>query len=211
MKLRRLDSGWASRSRWAPSPGVIEQIGIVILEGYMRCFLLRSALATIALTMATVVHAQTATQDINITATVTKACTINNTTTGVAGSATIPVSVAGAVDTTQITPTAFANVACNAPSTLLLTSMSGAVKNATSPASGFTNIIDYSADATWNGVTATLDTATAPAATTSESGTGVAVTAHSGDLTVTITPQSTSLPLITGSYSDTLRVTLTPQ
>lgn len=159
-------------------------------------------------------HAQTATQDINITATVARACTINNVATGTPGSATIPVSAAGAVDTTPITPTGspFANVACNAPSNLQLTSQSGGVVNATAPGAGFTNIIDYSASATWNSVTANVDTATTAGAAGAEAGTAVPVaTAGSGNLTVSITPQANAQPLITGNYADTLRVTLTPQ
>ncbi|MBS0243643.1 MAG: hypothetical protein JSS20_15815 [Proteobacteria bacterium] len=159
-------------------------------------------------------NAQTATQDIDITANVLKACTVNNAPTGTAGSATIPVSAAGAVSTTAITPTGspFANVACNAPSTLQLTSLSGGVKNATTPGSGFTNIIDYQATATWNSVTASIDTSTVAGATGSEAGTAQSVaTSNSGNLTVSITPLANSLPLVTGSYSDTLRVTLTPQ
>lgn len=160
-------------------------------------------------------QAQTATRDINISATVTGACTINNVATGSpVGTATIPVSVAGAVTTTPITPTGspFANVACNAASFLQLTSLSGGVVNAGAPGSGFTNIIDYQASATWNSVTATVDTSTAPAAAGAESGTQQSVgTAHSGNLSVTITPIANTMPLITGAYSDTLRITLTPQ
>ncbi len=179
----------------------------------MKYSFLIAALVAATVSMAGSANAQTATQDINITATVTSACTINNTATGTAGSATIPVSAAGAVNTTAITPTGspFANVACNAPATLQLTSLNGAVTNATPAPSGFTNFINYSASAVWNGTTATLNTASVATAAGSESGTGQAVTANSGNLDVTITPQATSLPLITGPYADTLRVTLTPQ
>ncbi len=159
--------------------------------------------------------AQTATQDINISATVARACTINNVATGTPnGSATIPVSAAGAVTTTAITPTGspFANVACNAASNLQLTSQSGGVVNPTAPGPGFSNIINYSATATWNGSTATVNTATAPAAAGPEAGAAVAVpTAGAGNLTVSITPQANAQPLVTGGYADTLRVTLTPQ
>lgn len=159
-------------------------------------------------------NAQTATQDINISATVTKACTINNVATGTAGSATITVSAAGAVSTTAITPTGspFANVACNAASNLQLTSVSGGVVNATSPGSGFTNIINYTASAVWASQTASINTATIATASSSESGTAVAVaSAASGSLSVSITPTANTLPLVVGSYSDILRVTLTPQ
>ena len=163
---------------------------------------------------ASAAQAQTATQDINISATVPAACSINNVATGTAGTATIPVSVAGVVNTAAITPTGspFANVACNAASYLQLTSLSGGVVNAGVPGSGFTNIINYTASATWNSVTATLDTSTLATAVGTETGTQQSVaTANSGNLTVSITPLAPSLPLITGAYSDTLRVTLTPQ
>jgi len=158
--------------------------------------------------------AQTATQNINISASVTKSCTINNAASGTPGSATIPVSAAGAVSTAPLTPTGspFANVACNAASNLQLTSLSGGVVNAGTPGTGFTNIINYTGSATWNSVTATVNTATNPLATSAEAGTAQAVaTANSGNLTVTITPQANTSPLITGSYSDTLQITLTPQ
>jgi hypothetical protein len=157
--------------------------------------------------------AQTATQDINISATVNSACTINNAATGTADTAVIPITAAGNVNTASITPTnaPYANVACNAPSNLQLTSLNGGVKNATT-ASGFTNIINYTASATWHGVTATIDTSTTAGATGSESGTAEPVaTAFSGSLSVSITPLSNSLPLVQGSYTDTLRITLTPQ
>lgn len=180
----------------------------------MRKFRAVSSVVAFALISATAAQAQTATQDINISATVTKACTINNVATGTAGTAVIPVSVAGIVNTTAITPTGapFANVACNAASFLQLSSLSGGVVNAGAPGSGFTNIINYTASATWNSVTATVNTATVATATGTETGAQQSVaTANSGNLTVTITPQLPSLPLITGAYADTLRITLTPQ
>ena len=180
----------------------------------MRQFVTFVAFVLSGLAIAGSANAQTATQDINITAIVTKACTVNNSATGTPGSATIPVSAAGAVSTSAITPTGspFANVACNAPSSLQLTSLNGAVKNATAPGSGFTNLIDYQATATWNSVTASVDTSTTSGATGPEAGTAQLVsTANSGNLTVSITPLANATPLITGTYNDTLRVTLTPQ
>lgn len=159
--------------------------------------------------------AQSATQDINITATVSGLCTINGLATGSpVGSAVIP-TPSGNVDVTPITPSGspFANVVCNGPSTLLLTSLNGGVLNTTT-SSGFDNIINYEASATWSSVTATINTETDPAASVggSEDGTPAAVsTAGSGSLSVTITPITNSQPLIAGTYSDTLRVTLTPQ
>jgi hypothetical protein len=157
--------------------------------------------------------AQSATQDINITATVAGLCTINGVATGTpVGTAVIP-TPSGNVDTTPITPTGspFANVVCNGPSEIQLTSLSGGVVNPAS-AAGFENVINYTASATWNSVTANIDTSTNPATGASESGAAEPVaTAGSGALSVTIVPLANTDPLIAGSYSDTLRVTLTPQ
>ena len=149
-------------------------------------------------------NAQSAQQEIQISATVAKSCTIGGSSTGVVDTATIPISAAGAVVTTPITPNnaPYLNVACNAPSTLQLKSNQGAVKNATTPPSGFTNLIDYQASATWNSVTATLDTATTATATGQESGTAEPVGAGSGSLSVTITPETNTAPLTGGAYSD---------
>ncbi len=180
----------------------------------MRKFREVASVVAFVVVGASTAQAQTATQDINISATVTAACSINNAATGTAGTATIPVSAAGVVNTAVITATGspFANVACNAASFIQLSSLSGGVVNAGAPGSGFTNIIDYTASATWNSVTATLNTSTVATAIGTETGTQQSVpTAHSGNLTVSITPLAPSLPLITGAYADTLRVSLIPQ
>lgn len=155
--------------------------------------------------------AQTATQDITISATVDAACTIDNAASGPVDTATIPINPDGSVDTSPITPdnAPYANVACNAPSDLQLTSLSGGVVNATT-ASGFANVIEYTASATWHGVTATVDTASGGGAPISGAAEPVS-TAFSGSMTVTITPAANTLPLVQGSYTDTLRITLTPQ
>ncbi|WP_083509710.1 hypothetical protein [Hyphomicrobium sulfonivorans] len=158
------------------------------------------------------VFAQTATQDITISATVNGYCSINNAATGGPSSATIPISTAGAVVLGPITPTnsPFANVACNTPSVLQLQSLNGGATNGAT-ATDFQSFINYTAEAVWHGVTAALDT-------TSSSGTGPVTgtpqnvaTAFSGSMSVTINPISNALPLVQGSYSDTLRITLTPQ
>lgn len=179
----------------------------------MLRLLATTAMILCVMTMARPAMAQTATQDINISALVPKSCTIENVAAGAVDTATIAITAAGAVDTSPVTPTSspYANVACNTPSDLQLTSLSGAVINASSLA-GFTNIIDYTASATWHGVTATLNTATAPAAAGAESGTAQPVaTGFSGALSVLITPTANTLPLVQGAYADTLSVTLTPQ
>lgn len=154
---------------------------------------------------------QAAQQEIQISATVPKSCTINGTSSGV-DTATIGIDSSGDVIVAPVTPTnaPYLNVICNTPSTLQLRSDQGAVKTGGS-ASGFSSIIDYQASATWNGQTATLDTATIASATGQETGTAEPVAAGSGQLDVTITPEANAQPLIGGNYSDSLFVLLTPQ
>jgi hypothetical protein len=156
--------------------------------------------------------AQSASQSIQITATVGNACAINGNSSS-SDTATIPIDATGNVVVGTITPlnSPYANVSCNAPSTLQLKSLQGGVKNSTSPSSGYTNIIDYQATATWNGVTASIDTTSTAGATGAEIGTAKIVSAGSGSLAVTISPIANTQPLESGVYSDTLVVLLTPQ
>lgn len=154
--------------------------------------------------------AQTATQDVNITAEVPKFCTIAGITGPAALNSTVPVSATGVVTTTLISHTV-ANATCNTAADVIATSQSGGIKSATSAASGFTNIIDYTGSATLGAATSSINTVTAPAAAGSEAGntadTGGAVT---GNLTITITPAQPSVPLMAAAdYADVLRVTLT--
>lgn len=151
------------------------------------------------------------TQAFTVTGTVNMACTIGGVATPAADSATIPVSPAGVVTTTPIAKS-YLTVVCNSTTNVLATSLGGAVKIGVSPPSGFTNMINYSAAATFSGATSNLNTATIPTATGAEAGTTVATasTTPTGTLSVTITPQSVASSLIGGSYSDTLRITLAP-
>lgn len=143
--------------------------------------------------------------------TVTSTCTIGGVSTPAADTATIPVT-GGIVDTAPILKS-YANVACNSPSRVQLTSQSGAVKSATVAGPSFSNYIDYSATAVFSGATASLNTATIPTATGPEASASelAAGSMPSGSMTVTITPQTSALPLIKGSYADTLTITITPQ
>jgi hypothetical protein len=89
----------------------------------------------------------------------------------------------------------------------------GAVTVATTPPTGFTNMINYAATATFSGAAASLDTSLNPAATGPESGTAVSTTGTTpaGALAVTITPKATTSPLVIGTYKDVLTITITPQ
>jgi hypothetical protein len=146
------------------------------------------------------------------TGTVTSACTIGGTYTPAAGTATIAVSAAGAVSTAPINRS-FANVLCTGPANVELSSQEGAVKSATAAPSGFVNLIDYSASASFSGASAALDTATIPGATGAESGAaaGTSGATPNGTLSVTITPAANASPLVAGGYADVLRITIEPQ
>lgn len=171
-----------------------------------------AALAAASLATASGAFAQAATQDLNITASVPKYCTVNGSATPAALNTTIPVSATGTVTTTAQNFTVN-NVTCNVATNVVATSTGGGVKSATSAPSGFTNIIDYTGAATFGSATSTVNTASTPAAAGAEVGNTAATTgAVSGNLTISVTPAQPTNPLISATdYSDTLRVTLTPQ
>ncbi len=175
----------------------------------MRKYLVLAMTAIAALMTASAANAQ-ATQDITINATVASYCTINNITNPTALTATIPVSN-GIVNTSLISNTV-ANVACNNSAQVLATSLSGGVTTGGSPNAGTTNIINYTGAATFGGATSTINTATNPAVGANEAATSALTSsAASGNLVVTITPALPSQLLMPGTYTDTLRVTLTAQ
>lgn len=147
-----------------------------------------------------------------VTGTVNKVCTIGGVANPAADSANIPVSAAGAVNTAVISRS-YASVACNTPSNVQLTSQNGAVRIVGAPPSGFTNMINYSASATFSGATATLNTSSTPTAAGPETGTAVSTSGAtpSGTMSVTITPQANALRLLSGAYSDVLQIRITPQ
>lgn len=171
-----------------------------------------SVVAIVSVASAGNAFAQAATQDINISATVPKYCTIGGAANPAALNTTIPVSATGSVTTTtQNFPVA--SVVCNTATDVLATSVSGGVKSATSAGPGFTNIINYTGVATFGAATSTINTATVGTATASEAG-NVAATggATAGTLSIAVTPAQPASPLIAATdYSDVLRVTLTPQ
>ncbi len=177
----------------------------------MRKYIASAVLALAALTAASAAQAQTATQDINISATVASFCTINSITNPTALTATIPVTN-GVVDTTAISNT-IASVACNSATDVVATSLSGGVTPGGAANAGTSNIIDYTAVATFNGASSTIDTSNTATAAGSEPGnTATTAGAATGNLVVSITPAQPALPLMaSAAYADTLRVTLTAQ
>ena len=174
----------------------------------MRKFLVSAMFTLVAFAGAGVANAQTATQDINISATVASYCTINNLTTGTVINATIPVTN-GVVTTTPISNTV-ASIACNNVADVVATSQSGGVTTGSAAPTGTTNTINYTGAATFDGVTSTINTATIAGIGASEAGnTATTASAATGNLVVSITPAQPALPLAPASYSDVLRVTMT--
>ena len=164
--------------------------------------------ATIAALTSTTASAQSASANVNITATIVASCTINGTANG--GTQTLDFSNTTASPSTTISTAkktaTFANVLCNTPSHITLQSSSGKAANAATAPSAFQNFFDYSAVATWNTVTDSLSTATDGTTLKTSATTAPAA---AGSLTVDVTPSSPSLPLVAGSYVDVLTVTLT--
>lgn len=151
-----------------------------------------------------------ASQAHTVTANVTKTCTIGGLSNPAADNAVIPI-VSGHVDTTPI-PKSYANVVCNSPSSVQLTSLGGALTGPASPGPQFQHRIDYSAQALFAGANAQINTATNPAASGAEVGSPSAASGNmpQGSMSLTITPHGNILPLTRGNYSDTLRITITP-
>lgn len=168
--------------------------------------------AALSMAAANSAFAQAATQDVNITATVPKYCTVGGSATPTALNTTIPVSASGVVTTTTQNFTVN-SVVCNTAADVVATSVAGGVRSATAAASGFTNIIDYTGVAAFGTATSTINTATVPAAAGAEAGNTAATGgATAGNLTISVTPVQPATPLMAGTdYSDTLRITLTPQ
>ena len=124
---------------------------------------------------------------------------------------TLNTDASGAVSTSAI-PLSINRVACNSTMKLEVTSQSGGVTTHVPAPPGFTNVINYTATATIGGISSTIDTSTNPVATGPEKGNAATATNPiKGSVTLTITPQQPTAPLMPGSYSDALTVKITPQ
>jgi hypothetical protein len=147
-----------------------------------------------------------------VTGAVSKVCSIGGVSHPASDTATIPISSSGQVSTAPIFRS-YAGVTCNILTSVQLTSQHGGVVNAAAVPSGFSKTIDYTAAATFSGASPTLNTATIPTASGPEAGAAILTSGATpnGTLSVSITPQLNALPLISGAYSDTLTITLTPQ
>lgn len=177
----------------------------------MRTYLVFLCMAFGLLATAGSSNAQTATQDVNISASVDPYCTIANIINPADLNATITVTD-GVVDTTPI-PFPVASVACNSAADVIATSLSGGVTPGGAAPGGTTNIINYTGTAAFSTATSTINTATLATATGNEAGnTATTGGAATGTLTITITPAQPALPLAPSAlYADTLQVTLTAQ
>ena len=102
---------------------------------------------------------------------------------------------------------------CNFPSTVVMTTLNGGLKDPSPEPIGsgtFLRRIDYHATATWDsaGVSNLYTDGSANKSSTPRS----AATPHTGLLAASITfNPNTSAPLAAGDYTDTLRISLTPQ
>ena len=188
---------------WAQAqPGALQQAGVYSDNITINVF---------STTLAGLIDTKLSSQAFTVTGQVAKSCTIGGVTHPSADTATIPITASGAVNTSPINRS-YSNAVCNTPTNVQLTSQNGAVVSAAS-ASGLQRFIDYSALATFSGASASLDTSSIPAISGPESGVAASTVGATptGTLGVTITPKSNAQPLVAGSYSDTLMITLTPQ
>lgn len=150
-------------------------------------------------------------QDINITATVSGFCTIEGSLTPGADTVNWDSLVTTGFITATATNRTYA-VICNRATDISLTSLNGALTTASAAAVGFENIINYTAGVSGFATIAAGSTATTATAVGSETlGTAIRATAGSENITVAITPVVNTNPLVEGTYTDTLRLTITPQ
>jgi hypothetical protein len=176
----------------------------------MRKFLMAAA-ALAAMTGAAQAQG-VATQNVNLTASVNGYCTIDNSSSGAARSATVPVTN-GVVSSGALTLSGTSgSVICTSNARIQLTSSQAGLTNPVAAADPFVNKIHYTATASYNGAVETLNSATATAG--SPTGgvvtTGGAQTGQPLALTVDVVATPTGKFLANGTFNDTLTVTLSP-
>lgn len=146
-------------------------------------------------------------QDIELTATVEPSCTLSGSAAPSAMSAAIPVSN-GVISTTPITIDV--PIACNTAASLVVGSLKGGLRRPDSANwPQMAHRIDYTAQISSPFYMAfSLDTepASGQIFSTDYAPSGP----PTGNIAITITPKQPPLPLHKGTYSDTLRVTITP-
>jgi hypothetical protein len=168
-----------------------------------------AAVAAISVCAAGSAFAQTSTsasQDVNLSATVNKYCQIGGSATPSALNKTVDIDpTTNNVVTTPIT-LSVTGVVCNTAADVTTTTTNGGVKGPANSNSTFANVIHYTGKAELGTVASTLDTSGTAAATT-----GTTTGAYSGDLAITVNPTANTKPLVGGSYSDTMKITIAPK
>jgi hypothetical protein len=159
-------------------------------------------------------HAQNviATQNVNLTATVGGYCTIDAGPTGTQRSAIVPVSNGVVASGPLAIGGTSGQVICTMNAKIQLTSANAGLTNPVTVQAPFVNKIHYTASASYNGATETIDTTqvTAGSPTAGHTTTAGAKTNFPLDLTLNITPTQQGTYLANGSYGDVLTVTLSP-
>jgi hypothetical protein len=171
--------------------------------------------AAVLLVMAGRAEAQgVATQNVNLTANVGGYCTVDGTATGTVRSAVVPTSNGKVAGGSLTLSGASGKVICTTNAKIQLKTASGGLTNGPNPSdANFTNKVHYTATASYNGKTEQLITtdATTPGFTTVGTDTvGGPQTNQDLVLAVTVAPTPAGKFLVSGAYSDTLTVTLTP-
>ena len=172
------------------------------------------AAAALMITAGTAETQGVATQNVNLTASVGGYCTVDGAPTGTVRSAVVPTSNGKVTGGGLTLSGASGNVICTTNAKIQLTTSSGGLTNGPPPTEPtFTNKVHYTATASYNGKTEQLTTtdATTPGTTTPGTDTvGGAQTNQPLVLAVTVAPTPPGKFPVSGSYSDTLTVTLTP-
>ena len=136
-------------------------------------------------------------------------CTIGGSAN--AGTQTLDFSGSTAISTTAQLVT-FGTVNCNNTAVMTLSSAQGAAVSSASGSASHQRFFDYIATTTVNGGTVTLDTSSNAGTGSIETATGniSAVSTTNAALSISVTPIGPSKPLVAGSYSDVLTLTISP-
>lgn len=165
--------------------------------------------AMITAALLTASHAWAVSQDINLTATVQPSCTISDTETPSAISQNVAVTPQGTV--VESTSNYSFPIRCNTPARLQISNVTGAMTGPTA-SSQYAARIDYIVNTTGYFPPITMNTIVpaAPPPDGSPVYSSVSSEASDGTLSVSITPQVATGPLAAGTYTDTVRLTITP-
>jgi hypothetical protein len=172
---------------------------------------LAMAAAAAAMTLAGLGSAQATDQNINISATVNSFCRIAGSLTPADDTLDWTARItAGAITDTSVSNKTYA-VVCNKASDITLLSVGGGMTGPAA-AAGFENVINYTASASGFVTVNVGSTATTAGTGANETlGTAARGTPGAANIVVAITPIANTDPLVEGTYTDTLRVTISPQ